>query len=232
MGDEASMEGPYTRYSRATMWLLRGGELTFDTPFSVERHRKEVQIKPFYISKSPITNEQFEVFRPDYTRGAVSEDDQMPAVNISYANASAYCRWYSERTSKAFRLPTELEWEYACRAESETRYFFGDDPESGDSYLWDARTSEDKLHPIEQKKANGFGLFEMLGTVWEWTDPPYMAASNDAHKNDGLQDNQRENILRGASFRIDRAEFDSYTRLSAPPSTRRDDIGFRIVRSL
>ena len=226
------MTDPYTRYPRATLWLLRDGEVHMgaDTADTLPRFCAEVE--PFYISKTPITNEMYEAFSGSYLRNEVSTGDDDPAVGISFMDALAYCDWYSELTGKSFRLPTEVEWEYACRADGEERYFFGEDAGKADRYIWHLGNSQGRAPTIEGLKANKFGLYDMLGGVWEWTSSLYIPYP--AVEGDGRDDRTRagERVLRGGSFRTPIDEMGCAVRRGCETDIRLDDVGFRIVRSL
>ena len=190
----------------------------------------EADVSPFYISREPITNQEFEAFQKNFRRSEASPGDEDIAAGITYNEAANYCRWYSELRGHLFRLPTEIEWEYACRANHDSRYFFGDDPDDGDSYLWDRRNSDGRIQAVEDLKANPFGLYGMLGSVWEWTCSshcPYPLSDQD--KKEAL--NVRM-VLRGGSFRQDRTEFSAFVRRGEERDIRLEDVGFRIVRKL
>jgi formylglycine-generating enzyme required for sulfatase activity len=200
----------YTKYPRPILWLVPGGELP-----SAKGSEGGKEVEPFYISKFPVTNEQFEAFDPGYQRCHGSPGARDPAVAVSLEEAQEYCDWYSQVSRKAMRLPTEKEWEYACRAGSGSRFFWGDDPAPAEEFLWDGENSQGRLHPADAKRANGFGLFGMLGGVWEWVAPQ---AGNQA-------------TLRGGSHLTPRADISCSLRRTAGPSERFDDAGFRIVKS-
>lgn len=91
-----------------------------------------------------------------------------PVLCITHHAAMEFCRWLSIRTGKIYRLPTEAEWEYACRAGTKTAYFFGDDPAKFGEYAWFAANSEDLAKKVGQKKPNPWGLHDMYGNVAEW----------------------------------------------------------------
>jgi formylglycine-generating enzyme required for sulfatase activity len=97
-----------------------------------------------------------------------------PVICITHHSAMEYCRWLSAKTGKAYRLPTEAEWEYACRAGTTTAYSFGDDPAQLDEYAWYVENAE-KPQPVGKKKPNPWGLYDMHGNVSEWCLDHYVA---------------------------------------------------------
>jgi len=209
----------YTNYPRSILWLIRGGTFVGGDEH-LSPSRLEVDVAPFYISKTPISNLQYEAYDTSYGRARNSRGDRDPAVNISYDDALGYIAWYSKIARKPFRLPTEIEWEYACRAGSQGHLFF-ENPADADAYMWHRGNSGACIGDLEEKKANPWGLWGCLGGVWEWTSSIYEAGNDSSGY-----------VLRGGSYRLDAKEITCSLRLSEAAATRREDVGFRIARNL
>jgi len=233
---------PYTQYPRPILWLVPAGTVTVGGEEDDSSPTFTADVESFYISKFPVTNEQFEAFEPAYLRSPACPGDRDPATEVSWEEALAYCEWYAEVSGKDIRLPTEIEWEHACRAGAEGRYFF-DDPEEADDYLWDADNSDGQMRRLDDKKANEHGLFGMLGGVWEWTGSvyrPYPLDPQTGESRDGDADGDEsgdaeeepQRVARGGSYRTPRSEISCSARRALAPDTRLDDLGFRIVKSM
>ncbi|MFP4056239.1 MAG: formylglycine-generating enzyme family protein [Candidatus Brocadiia bacterium] len=131
---------------------------------------------------------------------------QRPAIGMSWLNAKTFCTWLSLKTGKKYRLPTEAEWEYACRAGSQAAYFFGDDPAQLAQYAWYEENAEEMTHEVAQKKPNPWGLYDILGNVREWVHDYYspdtyaqQAKNNPAVEPTG-PDNGEVHVARGGAW--------------------------------
>jgi len=153
--------------------LIRPGKFVMGSPDSEQGRNKnegpqhEVTIsKPFCMGATEVTQAQFEALmgtNPSKFKGPTN-----PVDSVTWDEAVEFCRKLSEKTGKAVRLPTEAEWEYACRAGSKTRFSFGDSDSVLGDYAWCGSNSGGKTHPVGQKKPNPWGLYDMHGNLYEW----------------------------------------------------------------
>jgi formylglycine-generating enzyme required for sulfatase activity len=229
-----------------------------------------VTVSPFWMASFEVTHDQYHIYYDDekLSQGSgvdavtrptqqyidlswnMGKEGGFPMNSMSQDGALMYCRWLYQQTGIFYRLPTEAEWEYACRAGTKTAYFFGDDPGQLDEYAWYKDNSKNKYKKVGQKKPNPWGLYDMIGNVSEWTLDHYDSAyfSTIAGKaNDPLiQPGTRyPRSLRGGSFLDDARAMRSSARSHSEPSWNRRDpqvpksrwwltdamfAGFRIVR--
>ena len=172
-----------------------------------------------------------------------------PAVNITHYSATKFCKWLSMITGNYYRLPTEAEWEYACRAGSSTKYYFGNDISKISEYAWHKNNSSKKYQKVGQKKPNQWGLYDMLGNVSEWVADSYkedISKSTRKKTNPFIYNKGKyPKVYRGGSWLDDPEKMTSDKRYFSDKLLQRRDpqipkskwwntdapnIGFRIVR--
>ncbi len=157
-------------------------------------------------------------------------DEHCPITGISWEDAVAYCEWLSEQTGAGYVLPTEAEWEYACRAGSDSAYFFGDDEKLLEEYAWYLNNSESKMHPSGEKKANAWGLHDMHGNVWEWVYDWYGKYSKDVQTNPTGPETGLLRVIHGGGWGSDAGNCRSAFRRRNAPGFRNRGLGFRLAR--
>jgi formylglycine-generating enzyme required for sulfatase activity len=216
--------------------------------------------KPFYLGIHEVTQGEYKKVMGNnpswFSAGGGGKDnvagqstDRHPVEQVSWKEAIAFCNKLSERDGlkpyyrseegeplggDGYRLPTEAEWEYACRAGSTTKYSFGDDESLLKQYAWyDESFSTGKTHPVGQKQPNAFGLYDMHGNVWEWCwdwfgGDYYNKSSNidPINANPGT-----DRVLRGGSWDDVAAGLRSSDRGGIGPALRYGSIGFRLART-
>jgi formylglycine-generating enzyme required for sulfatase activity len=196
---------------------------------SDEGPQREVTIsKAFYMGVYEVTQDQY---------GAVMgknpsnfEGGQNPVECVSWEDAVKFCKKLSAKTGKRVRLPTEAEWEYACRAGTKTRFSFGDDDTDLPDFAWFSANSEGKAHPVGQRKPNAWGLYDMHGNVYEWCSDWHA----DSYANAGTRDPQGPGsgtlrVLRGGGWYNIPLNCRSLNRDWFAPDDWNYDVGFRVA---
>ena len=212
-----------------------------------EQHRVRIT-RPFHLGIYEVTKGEWSSVMgttPWQGKSYVKEGDRYPATHVSWEDATEYCRKLTERergagrlqARESYRLPTEAEWEYACRAGSRTSYHFGDGEGSLGEYAWYEKNAwdidEKYAHAVGQKRANAWGLFDMHGNVWEWCSDwygnDYYGKSLGADPQGAAQGSFR--VLRGGGWRIVASFCRSASRFKFDPADRYGFQGFRVARS-
>ena len=163
--------------------------------------------------------------------------DDFPAVFVGWLDAVCFCQTLThlEReagrlaATQSYRLPTEAEWEYACRAGTTTAYSFGDSPSLLDDYSWNCSNSGHMLHEVALKKPNPWGLFDMHGNVWEWCTDLYCSTLAGGDDPQGASTGAVR-MRRGGSWNYQSPYGRSAFRFSNARGIRLDYYGFRVVR--
>jgi sulfatase modifying factor 1 len=194
--------------------------------------------KSFYLGETEVTQGQWKkVMGTEPWKGQdfVREGENYPATYVSWNDAVSYCERLSELEGKTYRLPTEAEWEYACRGGTTTRYSFGDDASELPRYGWFNENAdsvgEKYAHEVKQKLVNPFGLYDMHGNVFDWCSDWYGDYSSGSQTDPVGGSTSSYRVVRGGSW-YDRASYcRSASRGGSVPSDRSGSLGFRLLLS-
>lgn len=246
-----------------------------------EGPQHEVEIAPFWMAKTETTWEAYDVWgekvdqlRRKFTGLALTERDagadavtrptppytdmsfnmgkgKFPAICMTQHAARNYCKWLSKKTGRYYRLPTEAEWEFACRAGTTTAYSFGDDPAALGDYAWFGENSTGKYQRVGKKKPNPWGLHDMHGNVAEWVLDQYIPTvygdRKEAKNPLEVPKTLYPRIVRGGGFDHEPAQLRSAARMASAEEWSDQDpqvprsiwyhtdalsVGFRVVRPL
>ncbi|MGO9115194.1 MAG: formylglycine-generating enzyme family protein [Thermoguttaceae bacterium] len=248
-----------------------------------EGPQHEVKVDPFWMEEHEVTWAEYELWALDldkqrrkFNKTETTARDKLvdavavptspyqemsfgmgkegtPAICMTQFAAKVYCRWLSAKTGRYYRLPTEAEWEYACRAGKNTAYSFGNDPAKLGEYAWFTDNSDDKYHRVATKKPNTWGLYDMHGNVSEWVIDQYVVDfyGKTAGKVaiNPLAPNTKEygRVVRGGSWDDDADKCRSATRRASEKDWKKQDpqmpksiwyltdatfVGFRVIRPL
>ncbi len=240
----------------------------------------KVNIAPFWMGQFEVTWDEYDVWsynldikRREVNNVAVTDRDKLsdavtrptkpytdmtfgmghdgyPAICMTQLAAKTYCEWLTTKTGRYYRLPTEAEWEYACRAGTTTAYSFGNDPKTLDDYAWTFANSDEKSHKVGLKKPNPWGLYDMHGNVQEWCLDQYLPdAYKQPNANNPLIPATKEypQVVRGGAWDSDADRCRCAAREFSTPEWKVQDpqipkskwyltdalfVGFRVVRPL
>ncbi len=198
----------------------------------------EVAVGHFSMGKYAVTFAEYDCFIDDVD-GPVPSDQgwgrgKRPVINVSWSNATAYAQWLSQKTGKHYRLPTEAEWEYAARAGTTTAYYWGNEIGvnhancDGCGSLWDKRQTA----RVGSFAPNPWGLYDMLGNVWQWTCSAYDKDYNGGEREECASNNDAKSwrSLRGGSWFSGPLRLRAAYRLGGLPDYRASGMGFRLVQ--
>ncbi len=256
-------------------WVqIPAGEFLMGSPASdqeasdIERPQHSVKItRPFKMSRYEVTFEDYDRFAAATNRPSASDSgfggenrQHLPVINVSWEDAVAYAKWLSQESGKHFRLPTEAEWEYAARAGTDAKRFWGDDPAKSCEFanvfdkrnqanirdrfsvpvIWAAHHNcEDAyfaIAPVGSFKPNPWGLYDMLGNVWEWVQDcshnDYLEAPLLASQSWGTENNGdcSKHGVRGGSWFVAPSYVRVANRSWDPSADRGTGLGFRLVQ--
>ncbi len=189
--------------------------------------------KPFYLCKYPVTQKEWIAVMGSNPSNL--EGDNNPVESVSWDDVQEFVKKLNatEGTDK-YRLPSEAKWEYACRADTTTKYSFGDDEAKLGEYAWYDKNSGKKTQPVGQKKPNPWGLYDMHGNVWEWVQDNWHHSYKGAPADGSVWENESSSrrVLRGGSWCNVAGGCRSAVRGSGVPVNRYYDLGFRLLRAV
>jgi formylglycine-generating enzyme required for sulfatase activity len=193
--------------------------------------------RDFWLGAYEVTQGEYSILtgrNPSHFKDA---DPLCPVEKLTYYDAQAYCRALTDKERAAmrltdeyeYRLPTEAEWEYACRAGTTNLFSFGDSADLADPYAWTAENSDGKTHPVGLKRPNPWGLYDIHGNVWEWCSDwfaryPAIALSDPYGPPDG-----KIKVFRGGGWNNDADFARSANRFTMSPSNGIHFVGFRVA---
>jgi formylglycine-generating enzyme required for sulfatase activity len=235
-----------------TMIELPGGQFLMGSPDTDElagddeKPQHMVTVSGFRMAVTPVTAG---LYNEVMQREAVPQaQEHLPVVDVTWYDAIAFCnrlsvregyrpcyrrrfrRWVCDWRADGYRLPTEAEWEYACRAGTATRYAFGDDPERLGNYAWYAENAAGQVQVVGQKRPNRWGLYDMHGNVWEWCWDWYGAYGSEVAAHPVGPSSGSWRVVRGGSFDNSPENLRSALRVNVHPENRDEVLGFRCVR--
>ncbi len=225
------------------MVWIPGGTFSMGSPESEEGRSNnegpvhEVELDGFWMGKTEVTQEQYQAIvgsNPSYFKGPKN-----PVESISWEDAMEFCRKLSQRTGQTFTLPTEAQWEYACRAGTTTPFHFGDTISTiqanydGNSTYGNGVKGEyrQRTVPAGSFALNAFGLYDMHGNVWEWCADWYGDYTSERQKNPTGPSTGSDRVFRGGCWRNDPRDCRSANRDSHSPGARSYSLGFRVCLS-
>ena len=202
--------------------LVPGGTFRF----AHDGRERWLAVSSFLMGKTEVTQAQWVKVmgdNPSFFRG----DPSLPVENVTYYDVQAFIDRLNKKTGRQYRLPTEAEWEYAARTRGREYHWSGtNNVAKVTDYAWVTGNAEGRTHPVGSRRANGLGLHDMSGNVWEWCSDRFDA------KAQGTGATPAERVIRGGSWMLDGSSATVNSREAAEPAGAYSDNGFRIVMTL
>jgi len=202
---------------------------------SDEKPLHTVSIRSFLMGRTEVTQKQWEDVMGSNPSRFTACGPECPVENVSWNDVQEFIAKLYQKTGQKYRLPSEAEWEYAARAGTITEWSYGNDESKLGNYAWYVGNSGRQTHEVAQKLPNEFGLFDMHGNVWEWTDDCWHESYAGAPVNGSGWNtacNGANRVLRGGSWLSDRAISRSAFRFRDKLDSRYFTEGFRLARDL
>lgn len=232
--------------------FLMGSPDSDDRAYGDEKPQHEVTVSPFRIAITPVTMELYRRIIPESSTAQSKAEARLPVTDVTWFDAVEFCNrlskrmgyrpcyfkwfgwWRCDWRADGYRLPTEAEWEYACRAGTTTRFSFGDDPNGLDGHAWYADNANRDVQPVATQRTNPWGLYDLHGNIWEWCWDGYGSYSPKPTRDPCGPKRffwwTERRILRGGSFVDSLENLRAARRIDVDPKRRFRLFGFRCVR--
>jgi formylglycine-generating enzyme required for sulfatase activity len=197
------------------------------------RPRKVTIDKPFYMGITPVTQAQWMALIEE--NFSFYEGNNRPVDSVSYFDTQDFIKALNQRegTNNIYRLPTDVEWEYAARAGSDKNYFYGDNYLELDEYAWYCDTSDhNETQNVATKKPNTWGLYDMYGNVYEWVDTPKKYLIVNSYKENPTFVDEYRGLIRGGCSASGEWECQSAFKTTMEHSLKIEMVGFRLVKDI
>ncbi|NQT87550.1 formylglycine-generating enzyme family protein, partial [bacterium] len=186
--------------------------------------------KPFWLGKTEVTQEQWQAIMG--ANPSKFQAPEHPVEQVNWADCQTFLAKLNEKVvRKGFRLPTEAEWEYACRAGAATQFHFGNAKEQLRDYAWWTGNTAGRTYPVGRRKPNPWRLYDMPGNVWEWCQDGYGDYASRAQTDPTGLTGAGSRVRRGGSWLSNAGSCRSAYRGYLTPDLRSDYVGFRISRT-
>jgi len=228
LGDGVKWEGALVPAGAFVMGSP-AGEAKTEKESAMEKQHKVTISEPFYMGKYELTQAQYQ--RVTGANPSPNKGDDLPVHNVAWQDADDFCQKLSAQSGRKVQLPTEAQWEYACRAGTSTAYYNGSTMADLDKIAWYGANSEHKPHPGGQKLANAWGLYDMLGNIREFVRDLY----DEAPKEDAIDPtgpatgDPKNHVVRGAAFTANAAGALNCRCATHRPTEALAMTGFRIM---
>ena len=214
--------------------LIHTGEFTMGSSFDRETPDHIVSIsKPFYLGTYPVTQHEWKAVMGMDPSGF--EGNDLPIQRVSWNDVQEFVTKLNEMEgTNKYRLPSEAEWEYACRAGTSSQYSFDDDVSTLGEYVWYGDNSDTKPHSVGRKKPNPWGLYDMHGNVWEWVQDKWHGNYNGAPDDGSAWEDEdgSHRVYRGGCWYFSAMDCRSASRNHFVPDDAYHSLGFRLLREL
>jgi formylglycine-generating enzyme required for sulfatase activity len=231
---ETKLQSPdISRKLLPTMVTIKSGSFVMGSDRRSERPRHQVSISSFQMSATPITQSQWRHVMGSNSIPSYHQGDNYPVESIDWLQAQEFCKRLSSlsQDDKTYRLPTEAEWEYACKANTDTKFYFGDDIDSTQVNYGNNRNSHTEVSSFAP---NYFGLYDMHGNVWEWCEDSYRTGYENAPNNGNAVTKEAEaendeKVVRGGAWNTGKDACATTYRYYIPKNESHKNCGFRVV---